>query len=87
MKSIGNRPALSLMLLMMTGCATPPTGTYEVIAVNANGEQISPRTIASGSSVYTARNALCITKPGSVVTIRQIGTGEHLANQSPYRCR
>lgn len=83
------RVALAVvMAALSTGCVTT-TGTYVLAAQDENGVVLSGnRTlIATGSRIYSVRNALCMTYPKATVTIKNAETGEELTSESPHKCR
>ncbi len=79
--------ATALVDVCLSGCATL-SGTYVVTATDADGKEIAKnvRMMADGTGIYTARNALCATKPGAVVHIKDSQTGRELESESPYKC-
>ncbi len=52
---------LLLLALSLSACVTT-TGTYKVIGWTQEGTLIPKGAIASGSSIYTVRNGMCIAR-------------------------
>ena len=79
---------LSLSIFMLASCASP-TGTYELLAFDKDNQPIitKAKIIASGSGIYTARNAICINNPLASVRIIDTKTKQDLAGESPYKCK
>jgi hypothetical protein len=74
-------------IVMLTACVTIK-GNYEIKVVDAEGKQLNNMTLsATGSGIYTARNALCHSYPKARVIIVDIQTRQELAGESPYQCR
>ncbi len=80
----------SLMLLpvILSACITL-SGNYEVKAVDANGNALNKGMvlIATGSGIYTVRNALCQSFPKAKIIIIDSQTKQELTSESPYQCR
>ncbi len=73
--------------VFLAACATI-TGNYEINAVDAEGRQLNKMVFtATGSGIYTARNALCQSYPKSRIIIVDLQTRQELAGESPYQCR
>ena len=73
--------------ILLVACVTVK-GNYEVKAFNAEGRQLNNMVLsASGSGIYTVRNALCHSYPGAKVIIVDMQTKQELAGESPYQCR
>jgi hypothetical protein len=64
------------------------SGNYVVTARDKEGKDLTAKLhlTATGSGIYTPRNALCKNFPGAVVTITDAKTGEELKSESPYQC-
>lgn len=77
---------LPWIALILSGCITM-SGNYIVTAVDAQGKAINARFVAQGRHIYTARNAICATYPGAVVTIRDADSGKELESESPSHCK
>lgn len=75
------------ILASLAGCVTV-NGTYVVSAYDANGTELGNkvRMIASGSGIYTIRNAFCSKYPRAIVRIKDATSGEELKSESPYQC-
>jgi uncharacterized lipoprotein YajG len=75
-------------ILALTGCATPQ-GTFNLKAFDESGQLLNKHTsmIAEGSSVFRARNALCMAYPRAKIIITEVRTRQDLAGESPYQCR
>lgn len=73
---------------LLTGCLTT-SGVYRVSAVDREGNPVASHLdlIAQGSGIYTVRNALCASYPGSTVYIKSTKDGKNLDSESPYQCR
>lgn len=78
---------IACLPITLCSCLTT-SGNYEVSAVDQQGNPLGKNTrmIASGSGIYTIRNALCMTYPGSIVYIKSLENGKHLDKESPYYC-
>jgi hypothetical protein len=73
--------------VLLTACVTIK-GNYEIKAVDAEGKQLNNMVLsATGSGIYTARNALCHSYPKARVIIVDMQTRQELAGESPYQCR
>ena len=74
--------------MLLSGCLTL-SGNYRVFAQDSNGKVLNNRMhlTATGSGIYTTRNALCATYPKSIVVIVDDQTGKNLDGESPYQCR
>lgn len=80
-----------LLFVMSTfsliSCVTTQ-GVYSVDAYDADGNQLNKvNLVAEGSSIYSTRNALCMSYPKSKVVIRDLKTGADLKSESPYQCK
>ncbi|WP_313460434.1 hypothetical protein [Stenotrophomonas sp.] len=77
-----------LLVSTLSGCVTL-SGTYVVTATDADSRDLAPnvQVTAEGSGVYTARNALCSARPGAIIRIKDIKTGQELSSESPYTCK
>lgn len=77
-----------VMAALSSGCVTM-SGTYVLSAHDENGVALSGKRtlLATGSRIYSVRNALCMTYPKATVTIKNAETGEELTSESPYKCR
>ncbi|MCU4117470.1 hypothetical protein [Variovorax sp. N23] len=75
--------------LVLTACASTPSGSYVVTAVDPSGAPVAGgmQMTAVGSGVYTVRNAVCSRHRQAVVTIRSQTTGKELEGESPYHCK
>lgn len=72
--------------LALGGCMTL-RGHYELNAVDASGKKLNKHAfLASGSGIYTVRNALCSSYPKSTVVIHDVDADKELAGESPYHC-
>ncbi|GLQ98652.1 hypothetical protein [Dyella mobilis] len=72
--------------LCLAGCVTM-SGSYKVTAVEKDGTPVNVVMRAEGSSIYSARNAICSAHPGATVSIVDIATDKELSSESPYRCK
>jgi hypothetical protein len=74
--------------MALTACVTLK-GNYEVKAVDASGKQINTGMVmtATGSRIYTVRNALCRTYPQAKIIITDMQTRQELASESPFQCK
>ena len=72
---------------VLTACVTI-SGSYKVYAIDGAGKPINQNLniIAQGSSIYSARNALCMNNPGAKIIIEDVKTGEALKDESGYQC-
>lgn len=75
--------------LILTACASTPSDSYVVTAVDPSGAPLAGgmQMAAIGSGVYTVRNAVCSRHRQAVVTIRSQTTGKELEGESPYHCK
>lgn len=73
---------------LLTACATLK-GNYELRAIDAGGKKINTGMVlsATGSGIYSVRNALCHNYPKATVIIIDMQTRQELASESPYQCR
>ena len=62
------------------------SGNYIVTAVDAQGKPLKFTFFVQGRHIYTARNGICSSQPGAIVTIRVQETGKELESESPYPC-
>lgn len=64
------------------------SGPYRVWGHDSNGNILTKNLnlTAQGSSIYTARNAVCKAYPQATVIVVDQGTGKNLDGESPYRC-
>lgn len=76
------------LLFLVSGCVTL-SGNYTLSAYDAEGNLLNKNVVsmASGSGIYTVRNALCLAYPKSTVVIIDQKTGKPLESESPYQCR
>ena len=76
------------MLFAMSGCLTL-NGNYRLFEVDAQGKPVKTglEMYASGSGIYTIRNAFCAANPKATLRIINEDTGEELKSESPYKCR
>lgn len=83
------KPMLIVATCMFLASCMTTSGTYTVAAYDpATGNAFpGPLIIAEGRSIYTARNALCIAHANATVVISDLGTGQELKSESPYKCR
>ena len=74
--------------MTLTACVTLK-GNYEVKAFDAEGRSLNTGIVftASGSGIYSARNALCHSYPKAKIIITDIQTKQELTSESPYQCR
>ncbi len=73
--------------VLLTACVTTK-GNYEIKAVDVDGRQLNNTVLsATGSGIYTVRNALCHSYPKASVIIVDMQTRQNLADESPYQCR
>ncbi len=74
--------------LALTACVTLK-GNYEIKAFDAEGRSLNTGMFltASGSGIYTVRNALCQRYPKAKIVIVDMQTKQELASESPYQCR
>lgn len=79
--------AIMLLAALMQSCMTM-SGTYTLAAYDRNGLRLNSGLdlLAEGPGIYSMRNALCETYPGSTVRIQDVKTGKDLAGESPYKC-
>jgi 20S proteasome alpha/beta subunit len=88
-KSFTMKALLILFSAMsLTACVTL-NGNYELKAIDAAGQSLNTGMVltATGSGIYTARNALCQKFPKAKVIIINMQTNQELASESPYQCR
>jgi hypothetical protein len=78
--------AIILSSSCLVGCVTM-SGSYRVTAVSKEGTSIPVVINATGSNIYTARNAICSAHPGATVSIIDIATSKELTSESPYKCK
>jgi hypothetical protein len=82
--------AIAAAAFALSGCATiTTTGTYILTGTDSAGQPVAPGRVlmAEGSRIYTARNGICLAYPKSIVTIRDVKTGQELKGESPYQCK
>jgi 20S proteasome alpha/beta subunit len=74
--------------MTLTACVTLK-GNYEIKAFDAEGRSINTGMVltASGSGIYTVRNALCQRYPKAKIIIVDIQTRQELVSESSYECR
>ncbi len=74
--------------MALTACVTL-NGNYEISAFDAEGRALNPSMVlsATGSGIYTVRNALCHKYPKAKIIIVDMQTKQELASESPYQCR
>ncbi len=73
--------------VLLTACVTIK-GNYEIKAVDVDGKQLNNMVLsATGSGIYTARNALCHSFPKAKIIIVDMQTRQELSSESPYQCR
>ncbi|UOO82172.1 hypothetical protein LVJ83_01465 [Uruburuella testudinis] len=81
--------AVLLLPVLVSGCLTL-SGHYELKAFDHNGKPAlgNIRSVAQGSGIYSARNAMCSAlETGATIRIYHLETGKELASESPYHCR
>jgi hypothetical protein len=77
----------TVSVFALTGCVTLK-GNYEVKAIDTTGAQLNRGVMtATGSGIYTVRNAMCATYPKAKIIITDAQTRQELASESPYQCR
>lgn len=78
----------ALLISSLSGCVTL-SGTYVVTATDADNRDLASnvQVTAEGSGIYSARNALCSARPGAIIHIKDIKTGQELSSESPYTCK
>lgn len=79
----------ALPALLLSACVTL-SGNYEIKAFDANGKPALTqiRSVAQGSGIYTARNAMCrVLGKDATIRIYDTDSGQELSSESPYRCR
>jgi hypothetical protein len=76
-----------MAVILLAGCVTL-SGDYQAFAFDAEGNQLNENVIltASGSGIYTLRNAVCHTYPEATLRIIDLDTGKELEGESPYHC-
>ena len=81
------KKTIIILTLILNACVTTK-GTYAVSAVDEKGNNINSNIsmVASGSGIYTIRNAICAKNPNATVIIKDINTGKELTSESPYKC-
>jgi hypothetical protein len=74
--------------MALTACVTLK-GNYEIKAFDVEGRSLNTGMVltASGSGIYTVRNALCQRYPKAKIIIVDMQTKQELASESPYQCR
>lgn len=74
--------------LALTACVTLK-GNYEIKAFDAEGQALNTGMVltATGSGIYTVRNALCQRYPKAKIVIVDAQTKQELTSESPYQCR
>ena len=80
---------LTLILALTLSACVTTSGTYSISALDEQGHPIKSNIsmIATGSGIYSARNAMCINHPKATVMIKDINTGKELTSESPYQCK
>lgn len=79
--------SVSAVVLLLTGCLTT-SGTYRITANRFDGTPLmNGHMMAEGSGIYSVKNAICVTEPGAVITIKDATTGQELQSESPHECR
>jgi len=78
---------LTFVSLCLSSCVTV-SGSYSVSAYDKDGMKLTDNMelIADGSGIYSIRNALCASHPGSIVKIIDLKTNQELKPESPYQC-
>lgn len=73
--------------MALSACVTV-NGRYEIKAFDAEGRSLNTGMVltASGSGIYTVRNALCQRYPKAKIIIVDMHTKQELASESPYQC-
>ncbi|MCB5183817.1 hypothetical protein LG201_01205 [Methylobacillus gramineus] len=86
MKNI-TRLFIIISTFSLSGCVTTQ-GVYSVDAYDKDGNQLNQiKLVAQGSSIYSTRNALCMSYPKSKIVIRDFKTDAEIKSESPYQCK
>lgn len=73
-----------MVIFLLSGCVTM-SGTYLITAHRFDGTPLNSM-MAEGSGIYTVKNAICLSEPGAVITIKDAKTGQEIQSESPHQC-
>jgi hypothetical protein len=79
-------PVLAAALAASLCACHTMQGAYSITATLGDGAPANIHESAKIGDIRAARDAICDAHPGATVFIKDARTGQHLKDESPYKC-